>query len=78
MKTPMQMLLARLEELYDLNMLEPEYREGIADAIVVAKTLKGIETSHIKAAWRDAAIGIEHQTATDYYRSTYGLEDLSE
>lgn len=78
MKTPMQMLLARLEELYDLNMLEPEYREGIADAIAVAKTLTGIETSHIKAAWRDAATGIEHQTATDYYRSTYGREDLSE
>lgn len=76
MKTPMQMLLDRLEELYDINMLEPEYREGLADAMSVAKTLLPIETSHIKAAWRDADAGIEHQTATDYYRSTYGREDL--
>ena len=74
MKTPIQQLILRLEEAYEANPTQREYREGLAEAISNARSLLPIEQAHIKAAWRDGADGILHQTAEGYFRSVYITE----
>jgi hypothetical protein len=71
MKTPMQQLIDRLESLYDLNPMEQEYREGLADAIVEAKLMLPFEKSHIKHAWQEGSEGILTQSATEYFNDVY-------
>lgn len=71
MRTPLQELISRLEDLYDANPMEPEYREGLAEAIGQARLLLPIERSHFKAAWRDGGEGILNQTAEEYLKETY-------
>lgn len=71
MKTPLEELITRLDELYDANPMEPEYREGIADAINLARLLLPLERSHLKASWRDGGESILNQTAEQYLRDTY-------
>lgn len=71
MTTPLNQLIDRLETLYDLNLMEPDYREGIADAIAEARLLLPIEKSHILNAWQDGAEGITNQSATVYFNSIY-------
>ena len=51
--------------------MEPEYREGLAEAIGQARLLLPIERSHFKAAWRDGGEGILNQTAEEYLKETY-------
>lgn len=72
MKTPIQQLIDVLQEAYDLNPMEPDFREGIAEAIGYARARLPLERSHIKAAWQDGAEGILNQTAEGYLRETYG------
>lgn len=74
MKTPIEQLIARLEELYEANPLDRDYRSGLAEAIGVAKSHLAIERSHIKAAWRSGGEEIITQTATDYFRNLYESE----
>lgn len=74
MKTPLTELILRLGEMYDMNPMEPEYREGVADAILQARKLLPLERSHLKHAWRDGSEGILNQTAEGYLRETYGDE----
>lgn len=74
MKTPIQQLILRLEEAYEANPTQREYREGLAEAISNARSLLPIEQAHMKAAWRDGAHGILHQTAEGYFRSVYITE----
>jgi len=74
MKTPIQQLILRLEEAYEANPTQREYREGLAEAISNARSLLPIEQAHMKAAWRDGADGILHQTAEGYFRSVYITE----
>lgn len=71
MKTPLQELIKRLDDLYAANPMEPEYREGLADAINQARLLLPIERSHFKSAWRDGGESILNQTAEEYLRETY-------
>jgi len=71
MKTPMQQLIDRLEVLYDCNPMEPDYREGLADAITEARLMLPFEKSHIKHAWQDGAEGILTQSATEYFNEVY-------
>lgn len=71
MKTPIQQLILRLEEAYEANPTQREYREGLAEAIGLARALLPVEQAHIKAAWRDGAGGILHQTGAGYLNSTY-------
>ena len=71
MRTPLQELITRLEDLYDANPMEPEYREGIADAILQARLLLPIERSHLKASWRDGGQSILNQTAEEYLKEVY-------
>lgn len=78
MKTPIQQLIERLNVLYDLNLLEQEYREGLADAIAEARLLLPFERVHIKHAWRDGADGVLSQTATGYFNEVYGKTDQSD
>lgn len=74
MKTPLQQLIDRLSTLYDLNLLEPEYRSGLVDAIAEAKLLLPIEKSHILHAWQDGAEGIINQSPNSYFKQIYNLE----
>lgn len=71
MKTPLQQLIEVLQEAYDLNPMEPEFREGLAEAIGYARARLPLERSHIKVAWQDGASGILNQTAEQYLRETY-------
>jgi len=71
MKTPLQELITRLDDLYDANPMEPEYREGLAEAINQARLLLPIERSHFKAAWRDGGQSILNQTAEEYLKEVY-------
>lgn len=71
MKTPLQELIERLDDLYAANPMELEYREGLADAINQARLLLPIERAHFKAAWRDGGESILNQTAEEYLRETY-------
>lgn len=71
MKTALAQLIERLEEAYDLNPMEPDYREGLAEAIGWARNLLPVERADIKHAWRDGASGILNQTAEQYLRETY-------
>lgn len=72
MKTPLQQLIERLQEAYDLNPMEPDFREGLAEAVGYARNLLPVERAHVKHAWQDGAEGILNQTAEGYLRETYG------
>ena len=76
MKTPIQQLIDRLEEIYQANPMEPEYRAGIGDAILQARLLLPVEAGHIKEAWRSGGENIITQTGSEYYRNIYGEETL--
>lgn len=71
MKTPIEQIIDRLEELYEANPLDRDYRAGLAEAIGIARNHLPIERSHIKAAWRAGGEEIITQTATDYFRNLY-------
>lgn len=71
MRTPLTELIARLNALYDMNPMEPEYREGLADAIAEARLLLPIEQSHLRGAWNDGNGGILNQSATEYLNEVY-------
>lgn len=71
MKTPLQQLIDHLEAMYQMNPMEPDYREGIADAITGAKMMLPVEKSHIKHAWQDGSEGILTQSATAYFNEVY-------
>ena len=72
MKTPMEQLIVVLKEAYDSNPMYPEYREGLAEAIGLAKGYVELERGHLREAWRDGANGIVNQTAEQYLREVYG------
>lgn len=74
MRTPLAQLIERLDAVYEANPMHQEYREGLAEAISNARSLLPIEQAHMKAAWRDGADGILHQTAEGYFRSVYITE----
>jgi len=71
MRTPLQELIVRLEEIRDVNPMDPDYQAGIADSIAQARLLLPIERSHLKAAWRDGGQSILNQTAEQYLSETY-------
>ena len=71
----MQELIGRLDDLYDQNPTQREYRAGLAEAISEARKLVKPESEHIKSAWRDGQSGIKNQTATEYYLETYGKQE---
>lgn len=71
MKTALEQLIERLQEAYDMNPMEPDFREGIAEAIGLAKNLLPVERANIKHAWQDGAEGILNQTAEGYLREIY-------
>lgn len=71
----MQELIARLDDLYDQNPTQQEYRAGLAEAISEARRMLKLESEHIKTAWRDGQSGIKNQTGTDYYLETYGKQE---
>ena len=77
MKTPIQQLILRLEEAYEANPTQREYREGLAEAIGLARALLPVEEAHLLASWRDGAEGIAHQTARNYFRTLYLEETKS-
>ena len=69
--TPLQQLVVRLEEAYDLNPMEPDYREGLAEALSMARGLLSQEQQHIVSAWYDGSGGILNQSGEQYFRDTY-------
>lgn len=71
MKTPLEELILRLGDLYDANPMEPDYREGLAEAINQARILLPIERSHLKAAWQDGSEGLLTQSPGEYIREVY-------
>lgn len=72
MKTPMQELIRRLDDLYDRNPERGDYRAGLFEALTEARRSLQGEADHIKNAWREGQSGVRHQTATEYYLETYG------
>lgn len=67
----MQQLIDLLQEAYDSNPTERDYRQGLAEAIGLARSLKAAERSHIKQAFREGSDGIIDQTGEDYLRRVY-------
>ena len=71
MKTPVQLLIDRLKEAIDCNPMEPDYTDGLKEAVRLAYSMLGTESSHIKHAWRDGADGVLNRSAGEYVREVY-------
>ena len=67
----MLLLIERLQEAIDCNPMEPDYTDGLKEAVRFALSLLPTESSHIKQAWRDGADGVLNRSAGEYVREVY-------